>query len=99
MNNETQQSITQWADQTFGRVHSDIEIAARANQEMGELLKELAMNDNSEKAMDEIADIVIVLYRLVEYRGLDLQQLINIKMAVNRQRQWKLDGSGQGYHV
>lgn len=96
---ETQKTISDWADQTFGRVHSDIEIAARANQEMAELLKELAMNDDSNKAVEEIADIVIVLYRLVEYRNRNLGDAIDAKMAINRARTWKLDGAGQGYHV
>ena len=66
---------------------------------MAELLKELSINDDSPKAAEEVADIMIVLYRLLERNGWNLQQVINDKMAINRARQWKLDGKGQGYHV
>lgn len=96
---ETQKSISDWADQTFGRVHSNMPIAVRANQEMAELLKELALNDDSNEAVEEIADIVIVLYRLAEYHHRNLGDAIDAKMAINRTRKWSLDAAGQGYHV
>ncbi len=99
MINETSESISQWAEKTFGPVGNNMQIAIRANLEMAELLKELALDDMSEKAVEEVADIVIVLSRLVERKGHNLQTVINEKMTVNRARQWRLDGNGQGYHT
>ena len=99
MTNETAQSISRWAEETFGPVKSNYQIAVRANLEMAELLKELASDDSAYNTLEEIADIVIVLARIVDREGQTLQGIINDKMIVNRARQWKLDGNGQGYHV
>lgn len=96
---ETQKTISDWAQATFGPLGSNMAVAARANQEMAELIKELTLNDNSPKAIEEIADIVIVLYRLVERHNRNLGDAIDAKMAINRARKWRLDGAGQGYHV
>jgi len=96
---ETQQTVAMWADETFGPVTSHARIAARANEEMAELLRALTADDHHPKAAEEIADIVIVLYRLATRLGVDLRTLVNEKMAKNRTREWKRDGSGHGYHV
>jgi NTP pyrophosphatase (non-canonical NTP hydrolase) len=96
---ETQKSISDWATETFGPAVSTIRVAARANEEMAELIRKLATDDNNPEAGEEIADIVIVLSRVAERLGVDLVTEINRKMAVNRKRQWHLDGSGHGYHV
>lgn len=160
MSHETQKTITNWADETFGPVNNNFRVAARANEEMAELLRALSVGDE-EKAREEAADVVIVLARLAtrlerklfpptwpEHNskrptnyatlanndmswllmrlemdqnsidahgdiwnivslmhaicirlGTDLQTEIDKKMAVNRARTWKLDGSGHGYHV
>lgn len=99
MTRETQQSITQWADETFGTGTTNIRKAARANEEMAELLKTLAVSDISPKASLEIADVIIVLYRLASYLGVDIHTVIDEKMAINRKREWRKDGTGHGYHV
>lgn len=96
---ETQRSVTEWADATFGPVSSNIRVAARANEEMAELLRALTVDDQNPKAAEEVADIVIILYRLATRLGVDLEVEISRKMAVNRSREWRLDGSGHGYHV
>lgn len=97
---ETQASISAWAETTFGPSSSNLRGAVRANEEMSELLKVLAKDDtNTEDAGKEIADIFIVLYRLATRMKLNVQELVNKKMAVNRAREWKKDGSGHGYHV
>jgi NTP pyrophosphatase (non-canonical NTP hydrolase) len=165
---ETQASISAWAEQTFGPVSSHARVAARANEEMAELLRCLTVDEHHPKAGEEIADVVIVLARLATRLGVDLardfpvkapartrhlatlpgpfaqaacaneqlaillralslevefmaasllltvvidlhilaahlgadvQQQVDAKMAVNRARQWQLDGSGHGYHV
>lgn len=96
---ETQASISSWAEATFGPVGANVRVAARANEEMAELLRVLATDDKSPMAAIEIADVVIVLYRLAARLGVDLHDAIDVKMAVNRSREWKLDGTGHGYHV
>jgi phosphoribosyl-ATP pyrophosphohydrolase len=96
---ETQASITEWCEATFGPIISHARIAARANEEMAELIKALTSDDRHPKATEEIADVFIVLYRLASRLGVDLHGEINRKMAVNRAREWKLDGTGHGYHV
>ena len=57
------------------------------------------INEDDTNAVYEIADVVIVLYRIVQNLGRSLQDAIDEKMMVNRNRRWKLDGKGQGYHV
>lgn len=96
---ETQQSIAAWAAETFGEAGSNIRVATRANEEMAELLRALAVDDHHPKAAEEIADVVIILYRLAHRLGADLAGSIDVKMATNRTREWKKDGSGHGYHL
>jgi len=96
---ESQHTISQWANQTFGPVGSNARVAARANEEMAELLRALTVDDASPKAAEEIADIFIVLYRLGERLGVNLHDEIDRKMKTNRLRKWNRDGSGHGYHV
>jgi NTP pyrophosphatase (non-canonical NTP hydrolase) len=96
---ETQQSISWWASETFGPVSSNIRVAARANEEMAELLRALSTNDKNPKAHEEMADVLIVLFRLAARMGIDLLDAVDKKMEINRSREWKLDGSGHGYHV
>lgn len=96
---ETQDSISVWANETFGPSGSNIRVAARANEEMAELLRALSVDDHHPKAAEEMADVVIVLYRLAWRLGVDLHFEIDRKMTLNRKREWKQDGSGHGYHV
>lgn len=95
---ENQASINEWITATFGETGSNFSVAARANQEMAELLMALAVDDEHPKAVEEAADIVIVLFRLAERRGLDLMDEIDRKMAINRARKWNV-ANGHGYHV
>jgi hypothetical protein len=96
---ENQDSITQWAEGVFGPCPSNMLIAARALEELAELIMELARDDNSPKAIVEIADIFIVLYRLGSRLYGDIHNNIDMKMAVNRGRKWVKDGAGQGRHI
>lgn len=95
---ENQATINQWISETFGPAGSNFSVAARANEEMAELLMALAINDRHPKALEEAADIVIILYRLAERLGGDLQTAISMKMAINRKREWNV-ANGHGYHV
>jgi NTP pyrophosphatase (non-canonical NTP hydrolase) len=96
---ETQRSISDWAEQTFGPASSNMRVATRANEEMAELLRALAVDDNNSKAWDEMADVLIVLFRLADRTGIDLLWMVDEKMKINRARVWKQDGSGHGYHI
>ncbi len=71
---ETQQTISQWACDTFGEPSSDLRIVVRANEEMAELLKALSADDDHPKVPEECADIAIVLTRFAERRGFELFQ-------------------------
>lgn len=96
---ETPQSVAVWCEETFGPCISHASLAARANREMGELLQALAADDRHPKAAEECADVIICLWRLMVLAGADPQTEIDRKMAVNRARQWVLDGNGHGQHV
>ena len=95
---ETQATTSVWAEETFGPVSSNARVAARANEEMAELLSVLTVDDSSPEAGAEIADVFIVLYRLADRMGFDVQKEVDRKMRINRHRQWSRDGSGHGYH-
>lgn len=99
MRQEDQASITQWIEETFGPAGSNARVVARANEEMAEVLKSVTIDDCHPSLAEEMADVVIVLYRVATRLGVDLHGEIDKKMAVNRARKWALDGSGCGYHV
>lgn len=96
---ETQESITAWADETFGIPETNLSVAKRAMKELKELITCLEQDDQHPKAKVEIADVDIVLARLAERLGADRQTEINLKMEINRKRKWVLDGNGHGQHV
>lgn len=93
-----QASISLWAENTFGPAGSNARVAARANEEMAELIRALTIDEFHEKAAEEIADIVIILYRLASRLQVDLLTEVDRKMQINNLREWKRDGSGHGYH-
>ena len=96
---ETQESIAVWADETFGPV-SLFRAIVRVNEEMSELLTgSCYQSEVPGEISGECADILITLYRVAEYAGIDLHAAVDAKMKVNRARVWKKDGSGCGYHV
>lgn len=94
---ETQALISDWATETFGTPGSNASVAARANIEMAELLFALAKDDSHPKAAEEVADVLIVLYRLAQRLGVDIHEEVDKKMRVNRQREWDVEG-GHGRH-
>lgn len=96
---ETQPSISKWALETFGEAGSNLRVAVRANEEMAELLRCLSVDDEHEQAGEELADVIIVLNRLATRLGVDVEDVVDRKMAINRTRRWRKDGSGHGYHV
>ncbi|CAM8655679.1 hypothetical protein [Sphingobium cupriresistens] len=96
---ESTQSIGEWASATFGDAGSDARVAARANEEMSELLRAATSGRPAEHLVVEAADVVIILARLAYRNGFDLWEEVEKKMAINRARVWKQDGTGHGYHV
>ncbi len=96
---EDQESISDWAVETFGEAGSNISCVARANKEMAELFQALAADDNHPKAGEEVADVVICLFRLAERLDVDLVEEIDKKMVINRAREWVRNGDGHGSHV
>ena len=88
MARETQRSIAAWAWETFGPAASNTRVAVQANEEMAGLLDVLTVDDQSPRAAEEIADIVIVLYRLAERLGVNLHTAVGEKMRLNRKRYW-----------
>ena len=95
---ENQATINQWIAETFGETGSNLSVAARANQEMSELLMALSLDDNHPSAVEEAADIVIILYRLAERFGKNLHETVDAKMTINRARRWAV-ANGHGYHI
>jgi len=93
-----QSEIGKWAEEAFGPIHDRARVAARANEEMAELLRAATSGAPIEKIAEECADIVIILARIAHAGGFDLLQEVQRKMAVNRTRTWTQDGTGHGYH-
>lgn len=105
---ETQESITRWADDTFGVKHP-AEVAARMNVEVAELVAGLAtvaavpVEDMDPELVQELqkecADVFIMLAQVAEKLDVDLQTVVNYKMGVNRRRNWTRSPSGKMQHV
>lgn len=96
---EDQASIQQWARDAFGPAPNPSRIAARANEEMAELL--MAVNGDTLEPGEiaaECADIIIMLCRMADRLGFDLGAAIDEKMRVNRARRWTVV-DGVGSHV
>lgn len=108
MSNETQESITRWADDTFGVKHP-AEVAARMNVEVAELVAGLAtvaavpVGDMDPELVQELqkecADVFIMLAQVAEKLNVDLQTVVDYKMSVNRNRAWGRSPTGKMQHV
>lgn len=94
---EDQNTITDWANRTFGGGAYEA-VCKRAVDEINEFLAAVA-EDRRADVKAEMPDIVITLYRLATVLGFDLLQSVDDKMAVNRLRRWISYGDGTGQHV
>ena len=94
---ETSASITQWGAETFGEVSDLAALTQRARAEFEELDAAVRAGDEHQIGR-EAADVVILLHRLVGLLGSDLADEVDAKMAINRNRQWRLSGDGVGQH-
>lgn len=95
---ENQQTVARWSEETFGPVSDHKTLVTRAMTEMEELLEAIEKGDISE-AGKEAADVTILLWRLMELNGLNLDNEVTKKMAENRGRQWTCKGDGTGKHI
>lgn len=94
---ETIQSIIDWQLDTFGPGHPD-RLFDRAFEEWLELEEKMGdpLRDYRQCAM-EVADVIIVLAGVLQALG--YPNAVDLKMEVNRVRQWMTKGDGTGYHV
>jgi len=96
---ETQKSICQWADETFGTARAPAALR-KMRAELYELLKESSyMIPRTQRLADEMADVVITMYRVAELSGFDLHTIIDAKMQINRRRKWRRRGDGTAEHI
>ena len=95
---ETSNTIRVWGDETFGEVEDLAALVARARGELDELAEAVRAGDIAETGR-EAADVVILLHRLVALAGMDLNEQVDAKMAINRARKWTAAGDGTGGHV
>ena len=98
MATETSNTIRTWGDATFGAPSDLTVLVARARLEMDELEQAIREGDMAE-AGREAADVVILLHRLAGILGLELNEQVDAKMAINRARRWKTTGDGTGSHI
>lgn len=98
MEDETQSSISKWANETFGEVTFLDVIHERFLDEVEELKAEIELRKLHE-AKAECADVLIVLYQLATKLKISLREEVNKKMEINRNRKWKLHGDGTAQHI
>jgi hypothetical protein len=72
---ETQGSICAWGDATFGTTASLARVAARANEEMAEVLRALTADKPPADVAVEVADTVIVLCRAADLAGMQFRRV------------------------
>jgi hypothetical protein len=94
---ETQKSISAWCDSTFGPA-KPLVIARRAEVGLAELVNAIRDCKSRPEIVEEAADVAIILRRLCNELGYDLDHAVDLKMAKNRSREWNVDGNGDGRH-
>ncbi len=94
---ETQESICRWADETFGEVDADTALVRMGN-ELDELLDDL-LDRKDYDAAKEFIDVFVTGVRWLRCLGIDFQDALDAKMAINRARRWKSNGDGTGQHI
>lgn len=95
---ESQKSIAAWAEQVFGPVAEPVSLVKRAAIELDELTQAVRDQDAQEIGR-EAADVVILLSRLMHEYGLSLEEEVDKKMILNRERNWVSAGDGTGRHI
>ena len=100
MSQETPESITQWAEQTFGATPV-MNVATRMNVEVAELLNAIAAGSPSIHVLEECADVYIMLAQVFHMTAPEqnLQEWVNNKMLINRTRRWGVTKNGKAQHL
>lgn len=97
---ETQETVKDWQRSLLGTAGTPLQSAARANEEMAELLKVLSASVvDEDKAAEEGADIVIVMIDMFRKLNRDMWEEITKKMKINRARNWGPVVDGRAYHI
>jgi len=97
---ETPESIAHWAEETFGAHTNPMAGVCRIQAELTELALEAGkIPQDREKIANEIADVLICVYRYAYCQGVDINEAVAAKMAINRGRLWKRNGDGTGQHI
>lgn len=91
-------AICEWQVKTFGEATPD-RAWGRMLEEFEEMIESVEQQAPNEKMAEEAADVVITLAAFVGTLGKDLADAVQMKMAKNRARIAKLDGTGCAYHV
>jgi NTP pyrophosphatase (non-canonical NTP hydrolase) len=91
---ESQESINRWQLAHFPTA-TERGVVGHLTEEFREFLSA----DGDMAAVEEAADIVILLYCWAMLKGINLHEAIDKKMVKNRQRQWNIQPDGTGRHV
>lgn len=87
MKKETLERIRKFSsDRDWGQFHSPANLAKSISIEAGELLECFQWDEDCydlEAVKDEVADVIVYCIDLVDRLGLDLDEVINRKMAKN----------------
>lgn len=94
MTHETQGSINQWQQEHFPTA-TERGVVKHLKEEFREFLD--AESDTA--ALEEAADVVIILYCWAMLNNFSLHDAIDAKMHKNRTRQWNIQPDGTGRHV
>ena len=105
---ENQKTITAWAVEQFGG-SSPITTWMRCNNEfceLGTILNSLRNSENyleeaelRKAAIEEVADVAIILMQVMEKLGGDFHKAVDDKMKINRARKWKKLDNGRHQHT
>lgn len=87
MKKETLERISKFSsDRDWGQFHSPANLAKSISIEAGELLECFQWDEDHydlEAVKDEVADVIVYCIDLIDRLGLDLDEVINRKMAKN----------------
>jgi hypothetical protein len=95
---EDQESISAWTDQTFGPASSNARVAARANEGMAEPLRALIADHNHAKTAEKVANVVIVLCRLMTQDGPQSRRRAGAQDGDQSHTARESHGRRHGYH-
>jgi len=98
MSKESSKTIAAWGTKAFGDADSVKAYAVRAQEELAELIEAVDNGQPDKNIALEAADVAILLHRITGTLGLELYEVVDEKMDINRKRKWAPDGNGVGQH-